>query len=82
MSAQKTKEDIFKFIRMRSNSSGENPEAPQSHTAAQSQVRRSEAIPGNQLTQDQQKIATLLGGGQKTESLVLGLHGFRINDNP
>lgn len=28
------------------------------------------------------KVAELLGGGQKTESLVLGLHGFRINDNP
>jgi len=23
-----------------------------------------------------------LGGGQKQETLVLGLHGFKINDNP
>ena len=36
----------------------------------------------NQLTQDQKNVAYLLGGTSKVESLVLGLHGFRINDNP
>ena len=36
----------------------------------------------NQLSMDQRQVAHLLGGGTKLESLVLGLHGFCINDNP
>ena len=36
----------------------------------------------NQLTEDQRKVSQILGGGNKLDSLVLGLHGFKINDNP
>jgi len=36
----------------------------------------------NQMSDQQRKVAQILGGGPKLDSLVLGLHGFKINDNP
>ena len=35
-----------------------------------------------QLTVDQIRVAEVLGGTSRHETLVLGLHGFHINDNP
>ena len=35
-----------------------------------------------QLSVEQRRVAEILGGTQRIDSLVLGLQGFRINDNP
>ena len=34
------------------------------------------------MTDRQRQVSQILGGGAKLDSLVLGLHGFKINDNP